>query len=298
MPSGEILNGLSRLRKNNTGYDLRHLLIGSEGTLGIITAAALKLSPKPAKTGTALLAVESPKAALSLLSLARDQLGEMVSAFELIHSQGFDFLEETMPEVRRPFDVAPEWSVLIELGLPAAMDAEQALETLFEAGMEQGLVSDGLIAQSQAQADAFWAVRENIPEANRRVGSVSSHDISVPLGALAGFIEEANQRIEKIGDFRINCFGHVGDGNLHYNVFAQKGRSRNDHMNERDEIKRIVHDLTHELGGSISAEHGVGRMKVDDLERYGDPTKLVAMRAIKAALDPHGIMNPGAVLRT
>jgi FAD/FMN-containing dehydrogenase len=141
-------------------------------------------------------------------------------------------------------------------------------------------------------------VRENIPEANRRVGSVSSHDISVPLGALAGFIEEANQRIEKIGDFRINCFGHVGDGNLHYNVFAQKGRSRNDHMNERDEIKRIVHDLTHELGGSISAEHGVGRMKVDDLERYGDPTKLVAMRAIKAALDPHGIMNPGAVLRT
>jgi FAD/FMN-containing dehydrogenase len=298
MPSGEILNGLSRLRKNNTGYDLRHLLIGSEGTLGIITAAALKLSPKPAKTGTALLAVESPKAALSLLSLARDQLGEMVSAFELIHSQGYDFLEETMPEVRRPFDVAPEWSVLIELGLPAAMDAEQALETLFEAGMEQGLVSDGLIAQSQAQADAFWAVRENIPEANRRVGSVSSHDISVPLGALAGFIEEANQRIEKIGDFRINCFGHVGDGNLHYNVFAQKGRSRNDHMTERDEIKRIVHDLTHELGGSISAEHGVGRMKVDDLERYGDPTKLVAMRAIKAALDPHGIMNPGAVLRT
>jgi FAD/FMN-containing dehydrogenase len=222
----------------------------------------------------------------------------MVSAFELIHSQGYDFLEETMPEVRRPFDVAPEWSVLIELGLPAAMDAEQALETLFEAGMELGLVSDGLIAQSQAQADAFWAVRENIPEANRRVGSVSSHDISVPLGALAGFIEEANQRIEKIGYFRINCFGHVGDGNLHYNVFAQKGRSRNDHMTERDEIKRIVHDLTHELGGSISAEHGVGRMKVDDLERYGDPTKLVAMRAIKAALDPHGIMNPGAVLRT
>lgn len=298
MPSGEILNGLSRLRKNNTGYDLRHLLIGSEGTLGIITAAALKLSPKPAKTGTAMLVVENPKAALSLLSLARDQLGEMVSAFELIHRQGIDFLNETMPEVRRPFDVAPEWCVLIEVGLPAAMDPAQALESLFETGMEHGLVSDGLIAQSQAQADAFWTVRESIPEANRRVGSVSSHDISVPLGALAGFIEEANQRIDNIGDFRINCFGHVGDGNLHYNVFAQKGRSRNDHMNERNEIKRIVHDLTHELGGSISAEHGVGRMKVDDLERYGDPIKLASMRAIKTALDPHGIMNPGAVLRT
>ena len=298
MPSGEILNGLSRLRKNNTGYDLRHLLIGSEGTLGIITAAALKLSPKPAKIGTAMLVVENPKAALSLLSLARDQLGEMVSAFELIHRQGIDFIKETMPEVRRPFDVAPEWCVLIEVGLPAAMDPAQALESLFETGMEHGLVSDGLIAQSQAQADAFWTVRESIPEANRRVGSVSSHDISVPLGALAEFIEEANQHIEKIGDFRINCFGHVGDGNLHYNVFAQKGRSRNDHMNERDEIKRIVHDLTHELGGSISAEHGVGRMKMDDLERYGDPIKLASMRAIKTALDPHGIMNPGAVLRT
>ena len=298
MPSGEVLNGLSRLRKNNTGYDLRHLLIGSEGTLGIITAAALKLSPKPAKIGTAMLVVENPKAALSLLSLARDQLGEMVSAFELIHRQGIDFIEETMPEVRRPFDVAPEWCVLVEVGLPAAIEPAEALETLFETGMEAGLVSDGLIAQSQAQADAFWTVRESIPEANRRIGSVSSHDISVPLGALAEFIEEANQRIEKIGDFRINCFGHVGDGNLHYNIFAQKGRSRNDHMNEREMIKRIVHDLTHELGGSISAEHGVGRMKVDDLERYGDPVKLASMRAIKTALDPHGIMNPGAVLRT
>jgi FAD/FMN-containing dehydrogenase len=298
LPSGEILNGLSRLRKNNTGYDLRHLLIGAEGTLGIITAAALKLSPKPAKTGTAMLVVESPKAALSLLSLARDQVGEMVSAFELIHRQGIDFLEETMPEVRRPFEVTPEWCVLIELGLPEAMDAELALETLFEVGMEQGLVSDGLIAQSQTQAEEFWAVRENIPEANRRIGSVSSHDISVPLGLLSKFILEANQRIESIGDFRINCFGHVGDGNLHYNVFAQKGRSRNDHANERELIKRTIHDLTDELGGSVSAEHGVGRMKVDDLELYGDPTKLNAMRAIKTALDPHGIMNPGAVLRT
>jgi FAD/FMN-containing dehydrogenase len=298
MPSGEILNGLSRLRKNNTGYDLRHLLIGSEGTLGIITAAALKLSPKPAKIGTAMLVVESPKAALSLLSLARDQLGEMVSGFELMHKQGIDFLTQYMPDVRQPLDAAPEWTVLIELGLPVAMNPQSALETLFEEGMEAGLVSDGVIAQSQAQSDAFWTVRESIPEANRRVGSISSHDISVPLGALAGFIEEANQRIDKIGDFRINCFGHVGDGNLHYNVFPQEGRTRADHQNVREEIKRTVHDLTHELGGSVSAEHGVGRLKVGDLERYGDPTKLTAMRAIKTALDPFGIMNPGAVLRT
>ncbi len=184
MPSGEILNGLSRLRKNNAGYDLRHLLIGSEGTLGIITAAALKLSPKPAKTGTAMLVVENPKAALSLLSLARDQLGEMVSAFELIHRQGFDFIEETLPDVRRPFEVAPEWCILIEVGLPAAMDPAEALVYSHEEAKERGLVSDGLIAQSQAQSDAFWAVREQIPEANRRIGSVSSHDISVPLGGI------------------------------------------------------------------------------------------------------------------
>lgn len=298
MPSGEILNGISRLRKDNTGYDLRHLLIGSEGTLGIITAAALKLSPKPAKIGTAMLVVESPKAALALLSLARDQMGEMVSAFELIHKQGIDFLSEYVPSVRQPFDAVPEWTVLIEVGLPAAMDPQSALETLCEEGMEAGLVSDGVIAQSQAQSDVFWQVRENIPEANRRVGSISSHDISVPLGALAGFIKEANERIYKIGDFRINCFGHVGDGNLHYNVFPQDGHTRAEHANVREEIKRTLHDLTHELGGSVSAEHGVGRLKVDDLERYGDPTKLMTMRALKTAIDPFGIMNPGAVLRT
>lgn len=298
MADGSVMHGLSRLRKNNTGYDLRHLLIGSEGTLGIITAAALKLSPRPARMGTAMLVVKSPAAALSLLALARDQVGENVSAFELIHKQGIDFIEDTLPDVRRPFTKAPQWSVLIEVGLPQAMDPAAALETLFETAMERGLVSDGLIAQSGAQADAFWSVREHIPEANRRIGSVSSHDISVPLGALAEFITIAGQRIEKIGEFRINCFGHVGDGNLHYNVFPMPGRSRDDHMNERNEIKRVVHDLVDELGGSVSAEHGVGRLKVDDLERYADPVKMTSMRAIKAALDPLGIMNPGAVLKT
>ena len=297
LPDGQIWNGLTRLRKNNTGYDLRHLLIGAEGTLGIITAAALKLFARPAQTGTAMLVVDSPAAALKLLSLARGMFGEMISAFELIHRMGFDFLTETMPDVRQPFEVAPEWCVLIELGLAADMDPATALESLFADAAEAGLVSDGLIAGSGAQADAFWAIRESIPEANRRVGSVSSHDISVPLGAIPEFITQAGARLAKMGDFRINCFGHVGDGNLHYNVFPQKGRTRADHENQRDAIKACVHDLTDELGGSISAEHGVGRLKVGDLERYGDPAKLSAMRAIKAGLDPFGIMNPGAVLR-
>ena len=297
LPDGQIWNGLTRLRKNNTGYDLRHLLIGAEGTLGVITAAALKLFAKPPKRGTALLAVESPRDALDLLSLARSQLGEMVSAFELMHRQGFEFLTEVLPDVRQPFETPPEWTVLIDVGLSADLDPASSLEKLFEAAMEAGLVQDGLVAQNQQQANEFWYIREMLPEANRRIGSVSSHDISIPLGALPDFIVQGNAAIADIGAFRINCFGHVGDGNLHYNVFPIPGKSRADHENARPAIKRAVHDLVDQMGGSISAEHGIGRTKVDDLERYGDPAKLSAMRAIKAALDPKGIMNPGAVLR-
>ena len=297
LPDGQIWHGLTRLRKNNTGYDLRHLLIGAEGTLGVITAAALKLFARPTGRGTALMVVESPRAALDLLTLARRHFGEMVSAFELIHKQGMDFLTEVLPDVRQPFAAPPEWCVLIELGLSGSDDAGAALETLFAVAMEAGLVRDGLVAQNEAQANDFWRIREMIPEANRLIGSVSSHDISVPLGAIPDFIAQAGDAIAGLGNFRINCFGHVGDGNLHYNVFPMPGKSRTDHENVRSEIKTLVHDLVDELGGSVSAEHGIGRLKVADLEKYGDPAKLSAMRAIKAALDPNGIMNPGAVLR-
>ena len=298
LPDGQIWHGLRRLRKDNTGYDLRHLLIGAEGTLGIITAAALKLAPRPAATGTAMFVVQSPADALKLLAVARDVLGEGISAFELIHRQGFHFLSETLTDVRHPWPTPPEWCVLVEVGLSAAAGTPQAaLEEVYAAAADADLVQDGVIAQSAGQSAEFWAVRERIPEANRLIGSVSSHDISLPLGALAAFIEAANVRIAAIGPFRVNCFGHVGDGNLHYNVFPPPGKTRADFMIERDQIKRAVHDLVHDMDGSVSAEHGVGRLKVDDLERYGDPAKLAAMRAIKAALDPAGIMNPGAVLR-
>ena len=297
LPDGRIWNGLTRLRKDNTGYDLKNLLIGSEGTLGIITAAALKLSPIPAVRGTALMMVPSPSAALELLTLARAQLGEGVSAFELMHRTGFDFLAETLPELRQPWPDPPEWCVLIDVGLARGLDPAEALADLFGEGLEQDLVSDGLIAQSEAQAQDFWNLREHIPEANRKIGAVSSHDVSLPLGAVAGFIETAPSRIAALGDFRINCFGHLGDGNLHYNIFPQKGHSRAEHENARGSVKRATYDLVYEMGGSMSAEHGVGRAKVEDLERYGDPVRLSAMRAIKMALDPQGIMNPGAVLR-
>ncbi|WP_298937021.1 FAD-binding oxidoreductase [uncultured Ruegeria sp.] len=297
LPEGQIWHGLSRLRKDNTGYDLRNLLIGAEGTLGIITAAALKLFPRPAATGTAVFQVPSPEAAIDLLAAARDQVGETVSTFELIHRQGLDFLTEVLPDVRQPFEVKPEWCVLIELGLPKGQSPADALTTLFERAEVQGLVSDGVIAQSEAQRADLWAVRERIPEANRLIGSVSSHDISVPISRIPEFIRQGADVVAALGPFRINCFGHLGDGNLHYNVFPPKGQNRSDYEKERSLVKTAVHDIVDAFDGSVSAEHGIGRLKTSDLERYGDPVKLSAMRAIKAALDPKRIMNPGAVLK-
>lgn len=295
LADGTIWNGMSRLRKDNTGYDLRDLMIGSEGTLGVITGASLRLMPRPAHEGTAMFVVPDPVAAVALLAQAGERLGETVTAFELIHRQGFAFLAETGLDHRAPFADPPEWSVLMKIGLPEGQSPQAALEALFEAAGD--LVSDGVIAQSEQQARDLWAIRELIPEANRRIGSVSSHDISVPISTVPDFIDRAPEILARIGEFRINCFGHLGDGNLHYNVFPMPGRSRTDHENQRDAIKGAVHDLAHSLGGSVSAEHGIGRLKVKDLETYGDPAKLAMMRAIKDALDPRGIMNPGAVLR-
>ena len=299
LPDGSVWNGLKRLYKDNTGYDLRNLLIGAEGTLGILTAATLRLVPDPPVRAAAMLVVPDPAAALRLLSIARADLAEQVSAFELISGQGLAFLAEKLPEIRRPFDPAPDWMVLIDLGLSAGSDGTAALERLFETALAEGLVSDGVIAASGAQRAAFWAVREMIPEANRLIGSVSSHDISVPLSAVPAFIEAGRAAIAAMGDgsMRLNCFGHLGDGNLHYNVFPGPGRTRAEYEDLRPAVKTAIHDLVAAHGGSVSAEHGIGRLKVEDLERYGDPAKLAAMRAIKAALDPAGIMNPGAVLR-
>ncbi|TNF22525.1 MAG: FAD-binding oxidoreductase [Rhodobacteraceae bacterium] len=297
LPDGSIWHGLKRLYKDNTGYDLKHLLMGAEGTLGVITAASLKLSPRPATRGTALIQVTDPAAALALLALARDIVGEVISAFELISRMSLDFLAEKLPEIRQPFAERPAWVVLIELGMGRADDPMQALETIFAEALEQDLAQDGVIAQSEAQRTEFWALREHIPLANRAVGAVLSHDIALPLSLVPEFIARGPEVLRAFGDLRINCFGHLGDGNLHYNVFPPAGRAKADYADQGADIQRAVHDLCVGMGGSFSAEHGVGRLKVGDLERYGDPAKLAAMRAIKAALDPGGIMNPGAVLR-
>ncbi len=296
LPDGTIWNGLSRLRKDNTGYDLRNLMIGAEGSLGVITAASLRLFPQPQQQGTALMVVDGPAQALTLLSLALAKTGGGVSAFELMHRNGQAFLAETMPDVRLPFADIPEWMVLIDLGLGQGASPQSLLEDIFAEALEQELVTDGLIASSEAQRAEFWAVRETIPAANKRIGSISSHDISIPLGRIADFIPECTAAMEGLGNVRVNCFGHLGDGNLHFNVFPAKGQSRDAYDSIRDTVKTTVHDMVHQFGGSFSAEHGVGRLKVGELQRYGDPGKLLAMRAIKQALDPKGIMNPGAVL--
>lgn len=296
LPDGSIWHGLKRLRKDNTGYDLRGLLIGAEGTLGVITAASLRLFPIPKAEGAALMVVRDPAAALTLLALAQAQLGPAVSAFELISGMGLTFLAETLPQIRQPFAEVPEWMVLVDVGLSEG-DPQEALTTLFAAALDEGLVSDGIIAQSGAQRASLWELRETIPLANRAVGSVSSHDISLPLGEIAAFIRDAGPELARLGDWRINCFGHLGDGNLHYNVFPPKGLKPAAFKAMTGPVQDLVHAMVVARGGSFSAEHGLGRLKVADLERYGDPAKLAAMRAIKAALDPQGIMNPGAVLR-
>nr|WP_111299020.1 FAD-binding oxidoreductase [Paracoccus saliphilus] len=296
LPSGQVMHDLKRLRKDNTGYDLRDLLIGAEGTLGIITAASLVLAPVPAESGVAMLVVNSPAAALSLLSLAQARMAGGVTAFELISGQGLRFLDSAFPDLRQPFSSRPDWLVLIEVGLPAGLSADGALEGLFIAASKAGVVQDGVIAQTGRQGADLWALREHVPLANRHVGAIASHDISLPLSEVPGFIRDAGAMVAAQGDMRINCFGHVGDGNLHYNLFPAEGRAREEYEPLRRDLSRMIHEMVVARGGSFSAEHGVGRLKAADLERWGDPVRLSAMRAIKGALDPLGIMNPGAVL--
>lgn len=297
MADGSIVHGLKSLRKDNTGYDLRHLMIGAEGTLGLITAARLSLAEKPKETVVGLLQVDAPDAALALLSHMRATFGELVSAFELIDATGVGFILETMPDCALPPVESWRWMVLIELGAGAKANLMDRFEAAMEQALESDLIIDGLVAQSDAQAAVFWNMRESIPQANKLVGAIASHDISVPVSKVPAFIKQMSAALCAVDEtMRINSFGHLGDGNLHYNLFPPLGGDRAAYSKQKPQLTRMVHDLVADFGGSFSAEHGVGRFKKDELIRYGDPGKLLAMRAIKSALDPKNIMNPGAVI--
>ena len=294
MADGRIFNGLNRLRKDNTGYDLRHLLIGSEGSLGIITAASLKLVPRPKFETTALVAVKDPASALKLLNITRDLFGASLSAFELISGQGLSFLSEKFPELRQPWQDPPMWSVLIQLDFFENTSANLCFDKLHEHA--EDLILDGFMAQSLQDSKDLWKLRETIPLANKKIGAICSHDVSLPLSEIDGFVRTMTAEIKKVGPLRLNCFGHLGDGSLHFNIFPPAGERAENYEYLRMDLYRSVHQRVHGLGGSISAEHGIGRLKVDELEEFADPTKLSVMRALKKTLDPKGILNPGAVL--
>jgi FAD/FMN-containing dehydrogenase len=296
-PNGEMWSDLRRLRKDNSGYDVKSLLIGSEGTLGFVTAASLRLAPVPKSQATALLFVNSPKDALHILNIAQDFAAEGLSAFELLSGQGFSFIQETMPNVQLPFSKIPDWAILIHLGFGSARNAENSMIELYEKICSVKLASDGVLAKSQKESEALWELREKIPEANRKIGAIASHDISLPLSNISTFIDRAQSELSNIGQFRINCFGHLGDGNLHFNVFPEAGKTKDQYASQRDVIESLVHDLTRGLEGSFSAEHGIGRSKVKDLIKYSSPVKLDLIRKLKDLFDPNGIMNPGVIVK-
>ncbi len=298
LADGRIWEGLRGLRKDNTGYDLKDIFIGSEGTLGIITAAVLKMFPRPRTVVTALAAVPDPAAAVALLALLRGECGDSISAFELISRLCLDLVYRHIPETRDPFETPHGWYVLAEL---ADASEEGPLRAAFEHAMasavERGLVLDAVIAGTEAQRRSLWRLRESVPEASREEGMVYRHDISLSVSRIPDFIPTAAAALERnFSGVRIICFGHLGDGNLHYNAFVPGRRRDNPSDRDATDVFRVVHDIVHRFGGSFSAEHGIGQAKRSELAHYKSALEIELMQSLKRTLDPHGIMNPGKVL--
>lgn len=298
LADGRIWHGLRRLKKDNTGYDLRDLLIGSEGTLGIITAACLRLFPMPAEHETAVVALERPEAALKLFRRAEAEAGQSLTAFEIWAHRAQEFALKYMPNVRDPFTDEYPWYALIELshGGKGARNAN-TIEPLLAAAHGQGLILDATIARSLRQADDFWRLRDAFSEAQKGAGGSIKHDISVPVMHIPEFLRRAAVVVESVAPgARPVPFGHFGDGNLHYNVTQPEGADTSAYLALWESMSAAIFELVSEFGGSISAEHGIGQMKREALKQYKSEVELDMMRAIKAALDPKGILNPGKVL--
>ncbi|HWW11818.1 MAG TPA: FAD-binding oxidoreductase [Brevundimonas sp.] len=296
MPDGRVFHGLKRLRKDNTGYDLKQLLIGAEGTLGVVTAATLKLFPIMRSRATAMVGLETAHAAIELLARAKAETGGGVEAFELMKRIGMEFVLRHIPDTREPLDSTPNWYVLIELasGEPGAADA--ALERLLSDAFEAGLIIDAAIAQNDAQRAAFWKVREEQSAAQKPEGGGWKHDVSVPVSRIADFLDEAAVAVERFEPgARISAFGHVGDGNMHYDVLCPPGVDHAAFIGRWMAGSEIVHDIVARYDGSISAEHGLGRLKTEEARRYKTPLEVATMQAVRAAIDPLRIMNPAVL---
>lgn len=298
---GEIWNGLRGLRKDNTGYDLRNLYIGSEGTLGIITAATIKLFPVPVAQCTALLALESIDDAVVVLSAARKGFGAALTGFELIAGNCLQGVTQCYPQQRIPFEgpsAQLPWYALLELSdSESAEHARERFEEVVGATIEDGLVADAVIAENISQSKALWHLRESIPLAEKAFGKSIKHDVSIPVSRMAEFVTTTNAALQqRFPGIEHVIFGHLGDGNLHYNVARGDAYTEEQLLAMQDDIYEVVHDSVHQFGGSISAEHGVGQLKRDALPRYKDPVELALMRQIKQTLDPHNLMNPGKML--
>jgi FAD/FMN-containing dehydrogenase len=297
LADGTVFEGLKSLRKDNTGYDLKSLLIGAEGTLGVITAATLKLWPQMRSSATALLGIAHPAAALELLGRLRAAAGEHLSSFELMPRVAIELAARHVEGVRDPLEQPHPWYILCELTSSSEQGLDALLQQTLADAMERGGILDAALATSERVRAQFWHLREHVPEAQRRAGPSLKHDVSVPVASLPEFIREASLWVhEHVPEGVLVCYGHAGDGNLHFNV-NQIGTSAAAAFKAREpEIRRAVHDLVARYHGSISAEHGIGRLKREELQRYAPPGALHAMRAIKQALDPNGIMNPGKLL--
>lgn len=299
LADGRVLDGLTALRKDNTGYDIKSLFLGAEGTLGVITAASLKLFPKVRDVATAFVAVADVHAAVALLGRLREASSDRVSSFELIPRIAVELTARHIPQVTDPLDQAHDWYVLCELSSSRAADGvEQLLATALGAALSDGLVLDAAVARNERERTALWRLRESIPEAQRKAGASLKHDIAVPVAALAEFLARATLWVNtNLPEGRLVAYGHVGDGNLHFNLSPAAGVGAEPFLARAPAVRRAIHELVREFRGSFSAEHGIGRLKVEELERYADAVELQLMRAVKTAFDPHGIMNPGKVLR-
>src|SRR5689334_14988926 len=296
LADGRVMNLLSKLKKDNTGYDLRNLFIGAEGTLGIITAATLKLFPRPRAIETAYVGLKSPAAALKLLSISQAEAAGTLTSFELLSDVAVDFSIRHGIDVRDPLQSKHRWYVLMELSSPRD-DARAALEAILAKALEDGVVDDAVIAANLSQRQAFWKLRDEMSAAQKPEGGSIKHDISVPVVAVPDFLAEADAAVVKlIPGSRPVPFGHLGDGNIHYNVSQPIGGNTADFMSRWHEVSEVVFAIVLRMGGSISAEHGIGVLKRDDLPDVKDKTAIELMRAFKAMLDPNGIMNPGKVL--